>query len=137
MLEKLRGTFDKGIAAMSVKSETLVESSRTKTAISNTQKKMDAQISALGTRIYQAWKSGERSLESFGADFESIQAVEQELANLNAYLEEIRQSENRILGSQAQAQTQPSSGGGVFCTNCGKALAAGSRFCDECGTPVG
>ena len=28
MLEKLRGTFDKGIAAMSVKSETLVESSR-------------------------------------------------------------------------------------------------------------
>lgn len=133
MLEKLRGTFDKGIAAVSVKSETLVESSRTKTAMNSAQKKMESQLNALGTKIYQAWKSGERSLEGFTADLESIQAVEQEIASLNSYLEEIKQEENRILGSQVQ----PQSAGGCFCTQCGKALPAGSRFCDECGTPVG
>lgn len=134
MLEKLKGTFDKGIAAVSVKSETLVESSRTKTAMNSAQKKMEAQMSALSMKIYQAWKAGERSLESFTADFESIQATEQEIASLSSYLEDIKREENRILGGQKQQQSQ--SAGGCFCTKCGKALPAGSRFCDECGTPV-
>lgn len=133
MLEKLRGTFDKGIAAVSVKSETLVESSRTKTAMNSAQKKMETQLNELGMKIYQAWKAGERSLESFTAEFESVQAVEQEIASLNSYLEELRREENRILGGQ---KPQPQSAGGCFCTKCGKALPAGSRFCDECGAPV-
>ena len=25
----------------------------------------------------------------------------------------------------------------AFCSNCGKELAAGAKFCFECGTPVG
>lgn len=132
MLEKLRGTFDKGIAAVSVKSETLVESSRTKTAMNSAQKKMEVQLNELSTKIYQAWKAGERSLEGFTADFENIQAIEQEIASLSSYLEEIRREEARILGGQKQ----PQSAGGCFCTKCGKSLPAGSRFCDECGTPV-
>lgn len=136
MLEKLKGTFDKGIAAMSVKSETLVESSRTKTAISSAQKKMGLQLNELGMKLYQAWKSGQRSLEGFAEDFESIQAIEQEIASLSSYLEEIKREEGRILGGQTPPP-QPQSAGGCFCTRCGKALPAGSRFCDECGTPVG
>lgn len=129
MLEKLRGTFDKGVAAVSVKSETLVESSRTKTAISSAQRRMDSELDALGRNIYLTWKNGQFSLEQFQADFERVLSIEQEVATLTAHLEEIKQEELRILGT-------PTKSAGCFCSNCGKALPAGSRFCDECGTPV-
>ena len=52
---------------------------------------------------------------------------------LRVRLEQIKAEEDKILGSAAK----PAAQGGVFCTNCGKRLLPGSRFCDECGTPVG
>ena len=51
MFDSLKDTLNKSVAAVSVKSETLVESSRIKSAISNTQKKMDGELSALGARF--------------------------------------------------------------------------------------
>ena len=130
MLEKLKGTFDKSVAAVSVKSEALVESSRTKATISNEQKKMEAALNALGIKVYQAWKTGNVDIAMFSDDFNALQETETSIAALKARLEEIKQEENRILGGT----TKPS--GGCFCMNCGKMLPADSRFCDNCGTPV-
>ena len=109
MFDSLKDTLNKSVAAVSVKSETLVESSRIKSAISNAQK-------------------------AFYGEFASIQGIEQEIAELNARLEQIKAEEDRILGA-AQKPAAPAAGS-VFCTSCGKALAAGSRFCDGCGAPV-
>lgn len=130
MLEKLKGTFDRSVAAVSVKSETMVESSRTKTAISNAQRNLENGINALGHRLYATWKSGSVDLALFTEEVDALLAIEKEIEALNAHLEEIKLEESRILGTQSKPA-------GVFCTNCGKALPAGSRFCDGCGTPVG
>ena len=133
MFEKFKDTLDKSVAAVSVKSESLVESSRTKTAINNTQKKMDAELSALGGKVFKAWQAEQFSMELITEDLNRIQALENEVAALKTRLEQIKEEEGRILGTQQKAA--PAAGGG-FCSNCGKALIAGSRFCDECGTPV-
>ena len=53
-----KDAFDKSLAAVSVKSESLVESSRVRTAISNNQKAMDAAITALGVKYYNSWLAG-------------------------------------------------------------------------------
>ena len=139
MFDSLKDTLNKGVAAVSVKSETLVESSRVKTAIGSAQKKLEAEKAALGVKLYQSWKDGTASMELFTDDFARVQGIEDEIAGLNARLAQIKAEEDKILGSAqrpaAPAATAPAAGA-VFCTNCGKALPAGSRFCDECGTPV-
>lgn len=138
MFDSLKDTLNKGVAAVSVKSETLVESSRIKSAISNSQKRMTSEINALGAKFYNSWKAGQASVEAFAGDFAGIQAIEKEIEELNARLEQIKAEEDKILGAaQKPAAPAAPAGDSVFCTNCGKALPAGSRFCDNCGTPVG
>lgn len=132
MLDSFKDTFNKGVAAVSVKSETLVESSRIKSAISNAQKRMSVEINELGARFYNTWKAGQASVDTFKEDFTRIQGIEKEIEELRARLEQIKAEEDKILGGGQKAPAP----GSVFCTNCGKALPAGSRFCDDCGTPV-
>ena len=134
MFDSLKDTLNKSVAAVSVKSETLVESSRTKSAISNTHKKLDSELNALGIRFYRSWQAGQASVEAFAEDFARIQEIEKEIETLKARLDQIKAEEDKILGNN-QRPSGPAPGT-VFCTNCGKALPAGSRFCDECGTPV-
>ncbi len=136
MFDSLKDTLNKGVAAVSVKSETLVESSRVKSAISNAQKKLEAEKAALGVKLYQAWKDGTASMELFDEDFTRIQGVETEIANLNARLAQIKAEEDKILGGMRTTAPAAPPEGAVFCPKCGKALPAGSRFCDECGTPL-
>lgn len=135
MFDSLKDTLNKSVAAVSVKSETLVESSRIKSAISNAQKRMTAEMNELGARFYHRWKAGQASVEDFAAEFAGIQAIEKEIEDLNLRLEQIKAEEDKILGA-AQKPAAPAAGS-IFCTNCGRALPAGSRFCDSCGAPVG
>ena len=58
VLDSLKDTINKGVTAVSVKSESLVESSRVKSAMGSSQKKLDAELSALGMKFYQAWRGG-------------------------------------------------------------------------------
>lgn len=132
VFDSLKDTFNKGVATVSVKSESLVESSRVKSAISSNQKKLDAELSALGVKFYQGWKAGQTDPALFAEDLARARAIEDEMDALRARLDQIKEEEDKILGSAAR----PAAQGGVFCTNCGKRLLPGSRFCDECGTPV-
>lgn len=131
--DTLKDTLNKGVAAVSVKSETIVESSRIKSAISNTQKQLDSEYAQLGSKVYRNWKSGTVNMSDFVDDLTRIRGVEQEIESLRARLEQIKEEEAKILGSGAKSTP---AGDVIYCTNCGKALPAGSRFCDECGTPV-
>ena len=131
MLEKLKGTLDKGVAAMSVKSESLVESSRTRTALSTTQKSIQAAIDALGAKFYSSWSGGQVDLAGLEEDCRKIRSLEAEAASLQDRLARIKAEEDQILGGQRR--DAPAS---VFCTRCGKRLEAGSRFCGDCGAPV-
>ncbi len=134
-----KDAFDKSLAAVSVKSESLVESSRVRTAIANTQKSVDAAVTALGVKYYNSWLAGSIDQAEIEADCEKIKQLNDECANLKARLEQIKVEERQILGQQKRPTVAPSaavSGEYIFCTNCGKRLESSARFCDECGTQV-
>lgn len=130
MLEFLKDTLDKSVAAVSVKSESIVESSRVRTAMTTAQKNMDAAVNALGVKFYNSWLGGSVDMTELEAECEKIREMHTELTNLKAKLEQIKQEESQILG------TKKAEGAAVFCTNCGKKLEPGVRFCDSCGTAV-
>ena len=134
-----KDAFDKSLAAVSVKSETLVESSRIRTAIASTQKSMDAAVTALGIKYYNSWLAGNIDQEEIEAECQKIKEISTEWATLKPKLEQIKAEERQILGGQKKPAVVPSevlAGESVFCANCGKKLDADARFCDECGTPV-
>lgn len=135
IFDSIKDTLNKGVATVSVKSESLVESSRVKAAIGGTQKKLDTALAALGARFYQLVKAGQVEAGALDAEVTELQGMEQELQELQARLEQIKDEESKILGG-AGAKKPAAAPGGSFCTACGKALAPGARFCDECGTPL-
>ena len=131
MLEFLKDTLDKSVAAVSVKSESIVESSRARTAMTTAQKNIDAAINALGVQFYNSWLSGAVDMPALEAECEKIKELHVEVTNLKARLEQIKQEESQILGVQ-----QKKAEGAAFCTGCGKKLEPDVRFCDSCGTAV-
>ena len=102
MFDSLKDRLNKSVAAVSVKSETLVESSRIKSAISNAQKRMTGEMNELGAKFYASWKAGQASVEAFSGEFASIQGIEQEIAELNARLEQIKQANKAAFAKYAK-----------------------------------
>lgn len=136
MLEKLKGTFDKSVAAVSVKSESLVESSRVRSAMASAQKNMDAAIAALGAQLYNSWNAGSVQMESLEAECARIKTIADEIEGHKARLAQIKAEESQLLGTQKSAPASASAAGQSFCSNCGNKLEPGMRFCTECGSPV-
>ena len=134
MLERLKNSIDKSVAAVSVKSEALVESSRVRTTISNTQRNMEEAIQQLGHSFYNSWISASLDVDKLKTDCERIKAMADEIENLKARLEKIKEEENQILGTQKKPAVE--TGKSNFCTGCGKKLESGVRFCNECGKAV-
>lgn len=136
IFDSIKDTLNKGVATVSVKSESLVESSRVKSAISVAQKKLDGGLADLGAKFYQLVKDGQAEAGALGAEVAQLQGVEKELQELQARLGQIKEEESKLLGGVGTARPAAAVPGGSFCTSCGKALAPGARFCDECGAPV-
>lgn len=145
IFDSIKDTLNKSVATMSVKSESLVESSKVKASISETQRKVDGALAGLGPKFYQMVKDGQMTAGGLAEDVEELRKLEKELQELEARLEQIKEEEAKLLSSTgakkpaapapAPAAAEPAAGGS-FCSSCGKALAPDSRFCDECGTPV-
>ena len=108
MLGKLKDKLDRGIATVSVKSESMVETSRIKSHIQNYQRQQTTLITQLGNEMYAMWKAGEMNRERFEQVCKEIYGFEQAIAEQNRRIEQIRVEEQQLLGTQpmpAQPQT--------------------------------
>lgn len=140
MLEKLKNTFDRGIATVSVKSESMVEMSRIKAQIQNLQRQQAALTTQLGSELYEMWKAGNLDQERIEAVCGEISACEQGVAEQNRRMEQVRKEEQQLLGVQPVQQqapsAQPSAQQGLFCPSCGMQNSVGAKFCISCGTKI-
>ena len=130
MLEKLKNTFDCGIATVSVKSESMVEMSRIKAQIQNLQRQQTALTAQLGSELYEMWKAGTLDQERIEAVCGEISACEQGIMEQNRRMEQVRREEQQLLGVQPVQQQ------GLFCPSCGMQNSAGAKFCISCGTKI-
>lgn len=126
MLKKIKGTLDRGLATMSVKSESLVETGRTKAAIANLEDRLHDAEAALGKRFYELWKQGGRETAELAEELTAVDSLCAERDKLSARLEQIRREEEALLSKTS----------GRFCMHCGKPAEDDAKFCMHCGSPL-
>ena len=126
MLKKIKGSFDRGLAAMSVKSESLVETGRTKAAISNLEDRLQEAETALGKRCYELWKRSGSQQPELAAELSQVDSLRGQIDKLSARLEQIRREEEELLNKAS----------GRFCMHCGKPAEGDAKFCMHCGKPL-
>ncbi len=137
MLEKLKNTFDRGIATVSVKSESMVEISRIKAQIQGLQKQQTALIHQLGGEMYEMWKAGTLNRERFEQVCGEICGIEKAIDEQNRRMEQVRAEEKQLLGTQPVATAEAAQAApGMFCPACGVKNQAGARFCVSCGNKL-
>lgn len=134
MFEKLKSKLDQGVATVNAKSESLVETTRTKSNIAAKQRQSEQLKTVLGSRVYDAWRAGNATIEMFNDDFKAIAEIDAEIDSLNDYLKQIKENETQALSNAAAAAA--STPKCIYCPNCGKALPTDCRFCDVCGSPL-
>ena len=158
MLENMKGALDRGISAVSIKSEAMAETSKVRAQLQNLERERDSLITKLGASMYQMWQTNRFSREAFEEMCKSIRASEEGIEACNRRLEEIRQEQERQmeairLQQAQQAQPAPAQGepveAGQFWDNppqpaapagkvcpCGNVNPAEARFCTKCGQPL-
>lgn len=129
MLEKWKDALDQGVLAVSVKSEALVEAGRVRAALNAARRNMDEAVNELGFTVYNAWLSGLEDPNAQENACKRVQDLHREILALQERLERI-QAGGRPSPEGPRPQTAP------FCAACGRKLAPGSRFCDQCGAPA-
>ena len=123
-MENWKEALDRGVLAVSVKTEAMVESGRVRSALTAARRDMEAAVIDLGFQYYNGWLSG-------GLDDAALLAACQRVQEIHG---EVLALQNRLDRIQAGRRTAE---GAAFCAACGKKLIPGSRYCDGCGAPVG
>jgi len=147
IVDRLNETFNKGVS----ETERMLEIGKLKTKLSGLGKTRTELLTALGAVAYDQFRRGVDDPAAFEELGEKVRAVELEIAQTQARLDELE------AGADAGRMACPSCGasnapGAAFCVKCGTAvpkaevkvacascaapLAAGSKFCMRCGTPV-
>lgn len=95
--------------------------------ISDKKKALETQ---LGESLYDASKSDRSIRIGHEPLFEAIDAIEAEIAEINAEQERIKAEE------EAEAEKNSGTEPGVACPNCKKPCSSDDKFCSQCGTPL-
>ena len=117
IVDKLNETFNKGVS----ETERMLEIGKLKTKLSTLAKSRNELLTALGAVAYDQFRRGVDDPTAFAELGEKVRAVELDIAQAQARLEEIESSGDA---------------GRVACPGCGVANASGAAFCVRCGTAL-
>ncbi len=147
IVDKLNETFNKGVS----ETERMLEIGKLKTKISTLGKNRNELLTALGAVAYDQFRRGVDDPAAFAELGEKVRALELEIAQTQARLDEIESAGDagRVACLACGAGNAP---GAAFCVKCGTALPKsqprvvcascgaqmpdGGKFCTRCGTPV-
>lgn len=148
LVDSLNDAFNKGVSG----TERLLEVGKLKTRISTLGKARSELLMSLGTVAYEQFRIAEGDVSAFSELGERIRAVEVDIAQAEARIEELESGsdahtrpcsecahENPLparfcVKCGTELRDAPSK---MHCASCGTELPEGSKFCIRCGTPAG
>lgn len=136
MAASIKNLFDKGIASVTVKSSTFLETSKLSNQINMAEGEIPRQKTLMGEAAYLAWCEQRDLLEVVTPYCQEIQSLEAQIAELQRKIAELKEESQKALGEEARPEGAPAPGGKAFCTACGTENAQGARFCCKCGNKM-
>lgn len=92
---KMKKNLDKGVAIVSAKSNTLIETNKLKSEISTANKIKKDTLMAIGTKVYEEGKEGTFEVESVEALITKVSEQEAKVADLEAKIKLIQEEEQQ------------------------------------------
>ena len=123
---KIKGSIDKSVATVSIKSNEFVEITKFKTQISSLEKEIEALQLTLGKGYYRLWASSANDFAELEDICAEINRKEAEIQNCKNEMEELQNNNKKILGNEGENK----------CPVCGATNKAEAKFCVGCGNKL-
>ena len=123
---KIKGSIDKSVATVSIKSSEFVEITKFKTQIANLEKEIEELQRTVGKGYYRKWNTGDADMAEIDEVCALIKAKEDEIEGCKQEIENLQNENKKILNSEDS----------VKCPNCGAANKEDAKFCAGCGTKL-
>jgi len=127
ILDKLKEKFDKGVATVSVKSSTILESTKTRGFISTLKEQKQSSMEKMGIDVYSLYLNNELTMDKVLEMCQGIANIDDKIKEKLEELKNIQEEEKKLLGIKENAST-------ITCA-CGHAIPQNSKFCTNCGKP--
>lgn len=132
----LKEVLDRGIASVTVKSSTFLETSKYQNQINIAQQTISKLKSELAENLYLGWKEG-RTLDAMITEScNSILEQEQQIEQFKQKIESLKAESQQVLGHQPEPAQQASAPAQdvCFCASCGAKNKSAAKFCYKCGS---
>lgn len=139
MFKILKGSLDKGIATVSIKSSEVLEISKFKTQIATFTNEINERKNDIGAIVYKMYISGNYDFELLNNICAEIKDKESSIATIYEKIAQLQFDNNRVFGKQQISRcnkcNESNPTNAKFCIACGNALLIDSenKFC-SCGT---
>jgi hypothetical protein len=135
-LKKLGESAKSTASTIGAKSANLVETGKLKLAKSQLESKIDNKKQEIGDIVYTAYKEGaEPDREQLQAKFDEIAGFEGQIMEIEVQLAQPKEAAAPEAQPREAASPAPQPAS-KFCSNCGNPVGEGQKFCQNCGKPV-
>jgi hypothetical protein len=126
LFDKLKQEVGRGVTTVSVKSKEMLEATKVKSQVSETQEKKRAALEELGNIAYTMFLKGEFNEERLRARCAAIKGLDIQMGEKE---DELREMHSRA--EQALGKPKPT----AVCA-CGAEIHGGAKFCGTCGREI-
>lgn len=137
MASGIKSLFDKGVASVTVKSSTFLETSKLSNQINNLEAEIPRQKNLMGEAAYKAWQEGSSADEVIAPFCNEIKSLEEQIAELQEKIVAIKEESAKALGENTvQTTVSAAPAGEAVCQSCGASNVADAKFCSKCGSKI-
>lgn len=124
--EKITGSIDKGIKAVSSKGKEFVETTKLKGEIKDVQNCLQSRFQALGKKVFEMLNRRDLNEDELRADCKEIAAL----------FKKITEFENAIKQVELEAIKTRYGANVIICPKCGGHNKSDAKFCMNCGSAI-
>ncbi len=131
---KLKSSFNKGIATVSIKTSSSLEKVKLKTHIESLKDEILKRESIVGETVFEIWKEDSSTFPMLKKQLEELMEKQQELEQLVMELNSIDERDKQILGTAEYVQQEENVEEEKYvCPKCNAIYEVPIKFCRKCG----
>lgn len=133
--DKMKAGVGEKVLEASIRSKEALETQQIKGKIGDLQGQKRAAMAEIGSVVYAMYGSGAFDQEALSRQCETIVAIDSQIKEKEAELEEVhRRAEESLAEQRRGEQARPATP--TACPNCGTPIEGAPKFCPNCGNKL-